>query len=421
MNNTIKISSLKKEDTKITRRKFVALSAVKTVALSFPFIRPGLVRGYNANSKINIGIIGCGNRGNMVSQLFLKHGKYNIVAAADYFQDRADKLGDKFNIAKKHRYSGLSGYRKMLEQKLDGVVIESPPYFHPEQTATAVDAGRHVYLAKPIAVDVPGCNTIAQSGKKAASKKLCVLVDFQTRANQFFKEAVKQVHNGKLGKLVFGESTYHAGFPFPRMVKILKDDPQNPENRLKAWGLDKALSGDMIVEQNIHTLDVMSWIMNQAPLFAEGACGHKVRTDKGSCKDYYTLLFIYPNDVGITFSSRQFPGHGTQPDGIRNRMFGSLGVLETKYGGRVLIRGKNFYKGGKTSAIFKEGIINNIETFYNNITESRFDNITVKQSVRSNLVSILGRTAAYKREKITWDKIINNTEKMNPVLKGLKS
>jgi myo-inositol 2-dehydrogenase/D-chiro-inositol 1-dehydrogenase len=109
------------------------------------------------------------------------------VAVADYFQDHADEVGEKFKVPSANRFTGLSGYRKLLEQKLDAVVVETPPYFHPEHAAAGVEAGKHVYLAKPIAVDVPGCLTIAESGKKATAKKLCFLVDFQTRANKLYQ------------------------------------------------------------------------------------------------------------------------------------------------------------------------------------------------------------------------------------------
>ena len=176
------------------------------------------------------------------------------------------------------------------------------------------------------------------------------------------------VGEGALGKYAFGESTYHAGDPFLRMYDAWKSDPENPEVRLRAWGLDKVLSGDIITEQNIHTLDVMNWIMGQEPLYAEGTGGRTVRP-VGTCWDHFVLHFRYPDDVGIAFSSRQFEGHGTQPEGIRNRMFGAKGVLETEYGGQVLIRGGGsyLYRGGRSPGIYKDGTAANIATFHADI------------------------------------------------------
>ncbi len=408
---------LAQKNQKVSRRQFIA--GAGAAAVSFAVINPKLVRTYGANSKIKLGVIGCGGRGTWIAELFKQHGGYDIVAAFDYFQDKVDSFGDKFQVDKARRYTGLSGYRKLIEGDVDAVAIESPPYFHPEQAAAAVEAGRHVYVAKPIAVDVPGCKSIAESGKKATTKKLCFLIDFQTRANDFYREALKRVHEGALGEIAFGEATYHAGDPFPGHYKYMQDDPNNSENRLRAWGLDRILSGDIITEQNIHTLDVLNWIMKDPPIYALGTGGRTVRK-VGTCWDHFAVLFQYPNNVGITFSSRQFEGHGTQPEGIRNRMFGSKGVLETEYGGQVIIRGENFYRGGNTGDIYREGAANNIATFHKSISEGKFDNPTVGPSVQSNLLTILGRTAAYQNRIVRWDEIIKSTEKLDANLKGVK-
>lgn len=402
----------------VDRRTFLA--GAGAAAASFSIVQPEAARAYAAHAKVNLGILGCGSRGAWIADLFLKHGGYHIVAVADYFQDRVDRVGDKLQIPQPRRYPGLSGYRRLLEQKVDAVAIESPPYFHPEQAAAAVDAGCHVYVAKPIAVDVPGCHSIARSGAQATAKKLCFLVDFQTRADPYYVEALKRVREGALGRLVFGEATYHAGDPFLRMYDAWKSDPDNPEVRLRAWGLDKVLSGDIITEQNIHTLDVMSWIMDEEPLYADGSGGRSVRP-VGTCWDHFTAHFQYPDRVGITFSSRQFEGHGSVPEGIRNRMFGSEGVLETAYGGDVLIRGKHFYRGGASPQIFRDGAVANIAAFHKDILEGNCANATVAPSVRSNLVTILARTAAYTGERVYWRKLVESDERLEANLRGLRS
>ncbi len=412
-----KTTNASKSRKQITRRRFIA--GTGATALSLTVMKSTLVRGTKANSKVDLGIIGCGGRGTWITGLFAQHGGYNIVAVADYFQDRIDNCGGKFGVDKARRYTGLSGYRKLLD-KVDAVAIESPPYFHPQQAADAVDVGCHVYVAKPIAVDVPGCHSIGDSGRKATGKKLCYLVDFQTRADKFYVEALKRVHDGAIGEFVFGEAIYHAGCPFGRMYETWRQAPDDSENRLRAWGLDRILSGDIITEQNIHTLDVMSWIMDQEPVWAVGTGGRTVRP-VGTCWDHFVLVFEYPNNVGITFSSRQMEGHGTQPEGIRDRMFGSKGILETEYGGQVIIRGENFYRGGRSPGIYQEGAVTNIATFHKSITDGNYDNPTVAPSVRSNLITILGRTAAYEKRKVTWNEIINSKEKLDANLKGLKA
>jgi hypothetical protein len=125
--------------------------------------------------------------------------------------------------------------------------------------------------------------------------------------------------------------------------------------------------------------------------------------------------------VAINFSSRQFEGHGTQPDGIRNRMFGTRGVLETQYGGKVFIRGKNFWHGGSSPQIYQQGAVTNIATFHTMIQNGDCKNSTVPPSVRSNLVTILGRTAAYTGQVVHWDQLLKTGERLDPGLKGLKS
>ena len=402
----------------LSRRGFIA--GAGAAAMSFAVIKPELVRGTAANSKINLGLVGCGGRGVWIAKLFRDNGGYNITAVSDYFQDRADNAGSELGVPQANRFTGLKGYLKVIE-KADAVALETAPYFRPEHAAAAVEAGKHVYLAKPIAVDVPGCLSIEDSGKKARANKRAYLIDFQTRADPFYKEALRRVHEEKaIGDIAFGEAIYHATCPFGRMYDTWRKDPEDGENRLRAWGLDRVLSGDIITEQNIHTLDVMNWIMGVPPLWAAGTGARKVRP-VGTCCDTFSGVFLYPNHVGITFSSRQIEGHGTQPEGIRNRMFGSEGVLETEYGGQVIIRGKHFYRGGSSPNIYPEGAIANIKTFYESVTGGKFDNPTVETSVQSNLITILGRMAAYQNRVVTWDEMLKNKEKLDANLKGVKA
>jgi myo-inositol 2-dehydrogenase/D-chiro-inositol 1-dehydrogenase len=209
----------------VDRRTFVAgMGAAGLIVAA-----PRLATSYNANSQMEIGLIGCGGRGNWITKLFQDTGKYRWVACADYYQNRVDSTGEKLGIDANRRYSGLSGYKRLLESKLDAVVIETPPYFHPEQAAAAVDAGKHVFLAKPIAVDVPGCLSIADSGKLATKKNLVFLVDFQTRANNLYREALRRVRAGDIGKLVMGEAHY------PWQGGGRGTPPATPEEQLGNW------------------------------------------------------------------------------------------------------------------------------------------------------------------------------------------
>lgn len=400
-----------------SRRHFVAAMGAATVVspLLAQEAKPVAPAITLTGAKIKVAVVGCGARGNFITGLLKQHGGYEISAVADYFQAKSEKMGETFGVAKERCFSGLNGYKRALETKPDMLAIMSPPFFHPEQAAAAVDAGVHVYLAKPIAVDVPGCRSIEATAKLAAEKKIVFLVDFQTRAMPFFQEAVKRVHAGAIGELVFGEVSYHCG-GFDRNAGA-----EGAEGRLGNWLFDKALSGDIITEQNIHSLDVMNWVCQAPPLSAYGTGGRKVRKHTGDCWDHFTVQYKYPNNVGMGFSSRQFDGHGTQPDGIICRVFGSKGVLETKYGGNVMIRGEIFYRGGETKQIYKEGAFNNVLAFYDAFKKGESSNPTIAPSVQSCLITIMGRKAAYTGNIVTWDEIIKDTERLDGRLEGLKA
>ena len=399
----------------INRRDFLA--AAGAVTLGTQLLKAETIETTEPTNqpKVRIGFIGAGLRADWLADLCIQHGGYEFAAAADYFQDKVDTFGDKFQISKNRRFTTLSGYKQLLECKeVDAVMIVSPPWFHPQQVKDALAAGKHVYLAKPVAVDVPGCQSIEASGKQATASNKVFLVDFQTRSDIHYKEAIKRVHNGAIGDFVFGECTYHG-----KRLQIQSTE-KTQEGRLRNWVFDKALSGDIITEQNIHALDVMNWIMQTPPIKASGTGGRKVRTDVGDCWDYFTLVYEYDNNVGITFSSRQFDAQSTKPDGIRNRMFGTECVLEAHYGGKILLRSKQFYKG-QSPQIYKQGPLDNITEFYTCINEGKYDNPTVSDSVQSNLVTILGRDAAYTGQTLSWQDLITRGQTLDGKLDGLKT
>jgi myo-inositol 2-dehydrogenase / D-chiro-inositol 1-dehydrogenase len=395
----------------LNRRDFIG-----GAALGFTIVRPESVRSSQANSTINLGLIGCGGRGLWIGHLFNVRG-YKVVAVADYFADKANAAGDKLQVDPGRRYSGLSGYKKLLESKVDAIAVESPPYFHPEQAAAGVDAGVHVYLAKPAAVDVAGCRSVEESARRASEKKLCFLIDFQTRTDPFYKEAVDRVRKNALGKIIGAEAFYLCGPTFEAAARALKENPGNPEIRLRSWGLDRTLSGDIITEQNIHAIDVAAWILDAAPLRAYGAGGRKAR-DQGDCYDNFSVIYSYPGDIDLSFHSKQY-GRGI--DDICARAYGTEGYIDTHYSGEVFIRGNNAYLGGKVDNLYLSGAVRNIEAFHKNIGAGDFSNATVAPGIRSNLTTILGRTAAYRRGEATWDEMMKSGEKLEYKLDGLKS
>ncbi len=399
----------------ITRRKFLA--SVGAAAVGVTILQPELVRGADANSRINLGVIGCGGRGSWIADLFARNGNYNVVALADYFQDRVDATGEKLNVPEAKRFTGLSGYKKLLEQNLDAVAIETPPYFHAEQAAAAVDAGKHVYLAKPVAVDVPGCRSVAASGLKATESKHVFRVDFQTRAMPAYREVASRIHKGEIGKLMTVYAEYQTNLMFEERDAQLRKDPNNPEVRLRTWGIDRVLSGDVITEQNIHALDVATWLVNADPIRAYGT-GGRSRPFLGDAWDHFSLLFFFPDDLVVSFTSKQ-AGFGF--DDIMVRAHGTTGTAETNYGGKCWLHSREEVFNGETDNIYQVGVEKNIASFHEDITKGDCSNPTVTPSVRSNLTTILGRTAAYKGGEVTWAEMLKANEKWHFDAQGLKS
>ena len=389
------------------RRAFLAGAAAAT---TFTVLKPGTVFGAQANSVLEIALIGCGGRGRWIANLFAQTGKYQFVACADYFKDKADAVGDQFKIETTRRYTGLGGHRRLLEGKLDAVVIETPPYFHPQHATDAVAAGKHVFLAKPIAVDAPGCLAIAEAGRQATAKNQVFLVDFQTRANEHFRKAVGEVHKGAIGQLVLAEAFY------PWAGGGRGSPPPTAEEKLRTWYYELPLSGDFIVEQSIHALDVATWIINADPIGARGLGGHKVRP-ANSIYDHFAVQYLFPGKLALSFTCIQ--SIPFVKDEIRARVFGAEGVIDCDYFGNVFVRGRDFSLRENVGDLYTSGAVVNINEFHAAILKQDCANLTVVPSVRSNLTAVLGREATYRGGELTLAALIKEGKKLEPDLKGL--
>jgi len=403
------------ESTPLNRRRFLVNASASALALAI--VPPGRGFAANAGAKINLGLIGCGGRGQWIAELFRKHGGYNLVALADYFPDKAAAAGDKLGVPAAGHFTGLSGYRRLLEQKLEAVVIESPPYFHPEQAAAAVAAGKHVYLAKPVAVDVPGCLSIEASGRTATTKQLCFLVDFQARTLPIFHDAIQQIQNGELGQIVSVEAAYQTGPVGTEVDQARRADPRNAELRLRGWTTDRVLSGDIITEQNIHALDMACGLLDAAPVRAYGA-GGRARDFIGDCWDHFSIIYDFPNQVLATFNSVQV-GFGF--DDIVCRVYGTKGTVDLHYFSKSVIKCKEYSATAVPGNLYTTGVEANIATFHAAIAQRDWSNPTVAASVRSNLTTILGRTAAYQNSVVTWEEMLRTAEPFVADLRGLKT
>ncbi len=401
-------------ESSVTRRRF--LSAASSAA-AFSIVSPSLARGSKVNSRITAGVVGLGGRGSWIAEHVGSHAGYEITAVADYFPAVAEKFGEKLKVPAKRRFSGLDGYRRVIESGVDAVFLETPPYFFPQHVRAAVDAGCHVYFAKPVAVDVPGCLSILESGKKSTDSGKVFLVDYQTRTDPFHIEAVRRVHEGALGKIGLIKTFYHDEcFLDPPREKTR----ENVLSRL-AWVNDTALGGSYIVNCDIHAIDVALWIAGDVPLSAVGYSCRNRPAAQGDSHDCYAITFQFKNGMVMT----DYSEHVKNATGFGAGCFayGQQGYAETNYAGKVLIRGTqdNDYPGGENKNLYADGMKSNVDTFHKNIVEGIHTNPTLEPAVNSALATILGREAALRGRAITWKELLADTQRWEVDLSGLRS
>lgn len=392
------------------RREFLKAATATGILVA----KPSTVFGSQANSTVEVGLVGCGGRGNWIAPFFPEFAGARVVAAADVIKTHLDSTIERLNVGADRAYYGPEAYKELAHSKLDAVILETPPIFRPEHAAEAVKAGKHVYLAKPVAVDVPGCKSILATGELARQKKLSYWADFQSRASDVFQDAAARIHRGDLGKPVFAQIFYYAGRPAPDKGKPGMDPGQR---QILNFYMDRATGGDIIVEQNIHVIDMANWYLNAHPTQASGTGG---RTDwlgtpynAQDAYDHFAVTFWYPGSVSASFSSHQL-GHFND---LCVRVFGIDGAADTHYGGLVRITGPNAWMGAERDDTFRMGAINNVVAFIRSIREgSPIHN--EEESVKSNLTAILGRMAAYANgPMVTWDEMMKSTERYEADLK----
>jgi len=411
---------------KVDRRKFLGAAAA---AAGIMFIKPELVRGTAANSAIRVGLLGCGGRGTEDAANLIDTGGARVVALADLFQDQLDIARDSFNKMQQARgyaaldasqlFVGPNAWNEMAGSKeLDAVVIATPPYFHPEHLEALVAAGKHVYCEKPVAVDVPGALKVIQAGKRAEGK-LSLDVGFQIRDCPPFVELVRRLHAGALGKIICGEAHYFSSYI---------DRPAWPyaspvERRLRNWVYDRVLSGDIIVEQNIHVIDICNWVLKAHPLKASGSGGRQGRPQDGDAYGNYNVLFHYPEGVDVTFSSTQISKGWWE---VTERFFGTKGTSQSPYTGPLGIWGEEAWQSegslvkdtgqvvfsatGKFTSNLEFADREKKKAFVESIASGKFHNQADK-GAESAISCMMARKAAYTGREVTWEESLNSTEK----------
>ena len=381
------------------RRSFLKSSAAGS---GFLILDSRTAFGSQANSAPEIGLIGCGSRGTWIVPFFQEYGA-QVVALADAFRGNLEATKAKINSPSARTYVGRDAYRELISSKLDGVVIEVPPYFFPDMVRAAVDGGKHVFLAKPVAVDVPGCNVIEECGRKAEGKT-SLWIDFQIRTSDAFQEAARRVHNGDLGEMVFGQAAFLGSWqPIREGPGMSKD-----EYRLRNWYNDLALGGGIVVNRDIHNIDGAQMFLKARPVRAIGTGGRRVSKYPGDCFDHYLITYWYENGFKLELASADFlNGYGH----IVFKIHGSSGTLDTQYNGPVRITGLKAWPGVEKDLTMNRGTSINARIFVDSIRSGRPVN-NVAESVTSTLASMLGQMAAHAGRELTWDDLMKSNHKL---------
>lgn len=394
------------------RRKFIQNAAVTAGVMLIP---SPLARGSQANSKIELGVIGCGGRGFFIGKKMLDNvgEDVHLVSAHDYFADRLERFQNLFDISPSRCTTGMEGYKDILDSTVDGVIITSPPYFHPQHAADAVAAGKHVWLCKPVAVDVPGSLSVQETGRKALGK-VTLLVDFQSRNSPFYVEAARRVHEGAIGEIVCGQAFNH--FPCGGLAPTEGMSPSAA--RIRNWGTDPVLSGDVIVEQAVHAVDIANWLIGSHPTRAFGTGGRKARLNAGKNWDHFIVTYWYGDGPIVDLNCAQFT-RGYEDLGAR--LYGTQGVADTHYRaldwgtGPIRITGDNPWPGTDHDNTWDIGVDNNCRDFVQSIRSGQYLN-HADYAAESTLAAILGREASYRQTTLTWDELLKENKKLDAEL-----
>jgi predicted dehydrogenase len=385
--------------------------------------------GYAANSAIRHGLLGCGNRGSSVAESFSKNTSAQLVAIGDIFPDnlaagraRFDKINaglGRAAIDSKLLFSGPHAFEQLAaSHDIDLIQISTPPFFHVDHLGAAVTSGKHVYCEKPVGIDVRQAKQALEIGKQVRSSQ-SVDVGFQCRSAPPLAAVAERIKAGALGKIAAVTANYNA----PASTEKVRAGESQDEYRLRNWLWDRALSGDILVEQNIHIIDLCNWLLGARPLKATATGGRTILTHFGDCWDNYQVDYTYPGGVHLSFSSTQFGSDNAFDAGLK--LYGANGMATVPYSGPVQITGKDAWAWQEgTSAAAGSGkfaangaFTDNLEfadrdkerTFIDSIVSGNCHN-QIAAGVETAMSCMLGRMAGLTGREVTWEDLENHGE-----------
>ena len=401
----------------LSRREFVkgaAAGAFSVAALSN--LSP---RAFAAGSdKVRLGVIGCGGRGTHDSLRALASSQnVELIAMGDMFKDRLDacrkrltsrpmdddgnptqfNVADKVKVTDEMCFVGWDAHEKVLATDVDMVILTTPPHFRPMMLKAAIEAGKHVFMEKPVAVDPVGVRSVIASSELADQKGLTIVAGTQMRRISHLVEAVKRVHDGAIGTILAGQCFRLGGGM--RGWGPQQRDPKwsDIEWQLRRWLFMTWLSGDFIVEMHVHNLDVINWAMGSPPVQCVGLGGRQQRIEPqyGDSYDHFAVEYEYPNGVRVSYK-------GAQQDGISNphyqRVVGTKGTAQLDFG-RAVITGANAAEIGWDR--HDPCLTQHADQIAAIRSGTRLNE--GKRIAESSLTAIMGRMSAYTGRALKWD------------------
>ena len=403
----------KQKNEGMSRREFLAKSAAAAVLVGAGPMLIGQGAHAAGSDVIRVGVIGCGGRGGGAANDCLSAAPgIKIVALGDLFKDRLDgclgnlsgkaELKDRLDIPPDRCFVGFDAYQKVINCGVDYVILASPPGFRPTHFKAAIEAGKHVFMEKPVAVDGPGVRTVLAAGELASQKKLGVVAGTQRRHSANYVETMKRIHDGAIGDIVSAQCYWNQGGLWHHGRKPEWTDT---EWQIRNWLYFTWLSGDHICEQHIHNIDVVNWAMQAHPVKCVGMGGRQVRTDPsyGHIFDHFAIDFVYPNDVHVMSMCRQIDGCANN---VSERVEGWKGFSNCSDS----ITSDNSWKfeGNSPSGTQQE---------HRDLIDSIRAGKPLNEAQRiaeSCLTAIMGRMSAYTGQEVSWDQALNSKEDLMP-------
>src|SRR6056297_4019126 len=299
-----------------SRRGFVKSSALATAGMLLPGMELSAMANVFNDKKLKIAVVGCGGRGTGAANQALKaDDNVELVAMADAFQDQLDKSlvnlqkayegTKKVNVKDKNKFVGFNAYKKAIDMA-DVVILATPPGFRPHHFEYAVNAGKHIFMEKPMATDVPGIRKVLDMAKVAKEKKLNVVVGLQRHYQNNYLAVAEKIKENVVGKIVSGQVYWNSAGVW---VRPRQANQTEMEYQMRNWYYFNWLCGDHILEQHIHNIDVANWFLDEFPVSAQGMGGRQVRTGKehGEIFDHHFVEFTYPSGAVISSQCRHQP------------------------------------------------------------------------------------------------------------------